>query len=359
MATLYLTPGPSQLYPTVAAHMQAALETQVPATSHRSKRFMEIYAGLAADLKRLFQAPDDYQVFCFASATEIWERLAQNAIRSNSYHLVNGDFSSRFYEIAKAYGKNALAHTIPLGRGFQLDDIEVPDETELIACVANETSSGVWTSPEFIHALAGQHPEKLVVVDAVSCAPMHRVDLSKVDGLYFSVQKGFGLPAGLGVLLCGPRLLAKGLELATEGLPVGSYHSFGSLLTYAQKNQTPETPNVLAIYLLRCVVADFLRDIDQLRAASKAKADLLYAFLDAHPRWKAFVPEPGFRSETVIVVDAGEAAPAAIQALAEAGIVVGEGYGKLKSAQFRVANFPASSLSDFERLLQVLSALPA
>jgi phosphoserine aminotransferase len=357
MTALYLTPGPSQLYPTVAAHIQAALAAQVPSMSHRSKGFMELYAGLAADLKRLFGAPDDYQVFCFASATEIWERLTQNCIRSDSFHLVNGDFSGRFHETAKAYGKNAVAHSVPLGQGFHLADIEVPDEAELIACIANETSSGVWTNPEFIHALAAEHPDKLVVVDAVSCAPMHGVDLSKIDGLYFSVQKGFGLPGGLGVLLCGPRLLAKGLALADEGQPVGSYHSFRSLLTYAEKNQTPETPNVLAIYLLRQIVADFLADIDRLRAESKAKAALLYAFLDAHPRWRAFVTEPEFRSETVVVVDAGDEAPAAVQALAAAGILVGDGYGKLKAAQFRIANFPASTTADIERLIQVLHTL--
>jgi phosphoserine aminotransferase len=354
---LYLTPGPSQLYPTVAGHVQAALAAQVPSLSHRSKGFMELYAGLATDLKRLLGAPDDYQVFVFASATEVWERLAQNCIRQHSFHLVNGDFSGRFHEIAKAYGKSAVAHTVPLGQGFHLADIQVPDEAELIACVANETSSGVWTSPEFIHGIAATHPDKLVVVDAVSCAPMHGVDPAKIDGLYFSVQKGFGLPAGLGVLLCGPRLLAKGLAMAEEGQAVGSYHSFRSLLTYAEKNQTPETPNVLAIYLLRQVIADFLRDIDRLRADSRAKAAMLYAFLDAHPRWRAFVAEPEFRSETVVVVEAGEEAPAAVQALAAAGILVGDGYGKLKAAQFRVANFPASSVADFSRLLEVLHTL--
>lgn len=351
----YLTPGPSQLYPTVPAHLQEALAQDIPSISHRSPAFMDFYAALVRDLKALFQAPEDYHVFVFASATEIWERLAQNTIEKASFHLVNGDFSARFRDTVRAYHKEAYTHEVAFGQGFDPHTLSIPSDAELIAAIANETSSGVWTSAETIHTLAAAHADKLVVVDAVSCAPLHPVALSKIDGLYFSVQKCFGLPAGLAVLLASPRLLAKSRQLEAQGHATGSYHSFSSLQQYALKHQTPETPNVLGIYLLHRVVADLLRDQDEVRASSQARASQLYALLDQHPRLSAFVQTPAHRSQTVIVVDSGPLTSGLQATLAQAGILVGEGYGKLKSTQLRIANFPAISPAAWAQCMAILS----
>ena len=48
---IYFTPGPSQMYPTVAAHLQNALSEGVPSISHRSKIFESIFKECTENLR--------------------------------------------------------------------------------------------------------------------------------------------------------------------------------------------------------------------------------------------------------------------------------------------------------------------
>ena len=352
MKKVFFTPGPSQAYPGLADFIAEGMEAQISSISHRSQAFMDLYAETETTLRSLLAVPEDYQLFFFASATEIWERLAQNAIEEHSFHLVCGSFSQRFYKAAQLMGKTAQLQEAPFGAGFDPAQIAVPEQAEMIAVVANETSSGVMMPPEDIYLLRDKHPEKLLVVDCVSAFPAYDLDLSRVDGAYFSVQKGFGLPAGLGVLVLSPKLLQKGLSLEEKGFVTGTYHRFSALLDKAKKKQTPETPNVLAIHLLGKVAGDLAKDLDAVRAASKQKAALLYDFIDGHPDLEIAVADPRLRSETVIVANHSYENPAAKLAELEAkGFVLGTGYGKYKTKQFRFANFPALSVADVQALI--------
>jgi tRNA-2-methylthio-N6-dimethylallyladenosine synthase len=70
-----------------------------------------------------------------------------------------------------------------------------------------------------------------------------------------------------------------------------------------------------------------------------------------------FVKETKFRSETVITVNAGSPLKEIIASLAKKGLIVGDGYGKLKESQFRVANFAAHSKQNFEDLISILEQI--
>ena len=70
--------------------------------------------------------------------------------------------------------------------------------------------------------------EKLVALDCVSALPYADIPVDKVDAVYFSVQKGFGMPAGLGVLILSPAAVAKAATIEEAGISTGSYHSFAS-----------------------------------------------------------------------------------------------------------------------------------
>lgn len=351
MSTRYFTPGPSQLHPAAIAHIPKALELGIASISHRAPAFVEMYGQTTSALRQLLQVPEDYEVYFLGSANEAWERLAQNCIRQHSFHLVNGNFSSRFREYVDLCQKQTSVHQVPFGQGFELSEISVNAEAELIAVVANETSSGVWTPPELIYELAGRHPDKLVVVDAVSAYPAYPLDLSRVDGAYFSVQKGFGLPAGLGVLISSPRLRARAAELEAEGFSTGSYHRFANLQKYADRNQTPETPNALAIYLLGRVAEAMLAQGPALRTSHLAKMARLYEFFENFEGLRPFVPAEKFRSQTVMVLEADGQAQKWIDQLAAAGFVIGAGYGSYKTTHLRIANFPAMDMADVEALL--------
>ncbi|MDX5420071.1 MAG: aminotransferase class V-fold PLP-dependent enzyme, partial [Hymenobacteraceae bacterium] len=139
---VFFTPGPSELYPTVPAHMQSAMENKIGSISHRSQEFKDIYAHAVAGLRKFLQLPDDYEVLFLSSANEIWERAIQNLVKEESFHLVNGSFSKRFYEISTELGRKASKHEVPFGEGFRLNDMAIPETAELVALIHNETSSG-------------------------------------------------------------------------------------------------------------------------------------------------------------------------------------------------------------------------
>ena len=350
------TPGPSQLFFTVSDHVKHALKDGIPSLSHRSKQFEQISQQTTSGLRELLNIPPDCHIFFTGSATEIWERIFQNLVEKTSFHLVNGSFSKRFQEIGIQLNKNCEKIEVTAGQGFE-KDLSIPRSTELIAVTHNETSTGVSLPVDWIHQLKEKNPEALLAIDAVSSLPYPAFDFNLVDTMFFSVQKGFGLPAGLGVWIVNEKCVSKFEYLTSNKIPTGSYHNIASLLSHAKKNQTPETPNVLGIYLLGKVVADFLRrGIDTIRRETDYKAAIVYQALEKSEWMSPFVEEKKFRSKTVIVADCGQHTEKVCAHLATNGLHAGDGYGPAKKTQLRFANFPAHSKEQFELLADTLAA---
>ncbi|MEX2234077.1 MAG: aminotransferase class V-fold PLP-dependent enzyme, partial [Cyclobacteriaceae bacterium] len=321
------TPGPSQLYFTVADHAREAFKEGIPSISHRSKQFEQISKETTDGLREFLQLPAEYHIFFTGSATEIWERIFQNLVEETSFHLVNGSFSKRFQEIGLQLNKTPKKIEAPAGQGFE-NDLSVPSDSELIAVTHNETSTGVSLPLELIHTLKEKNPRALLAVDAVSSLPYPAFNFNVVDSLFFSVQKGFGLPAGLGVWMVNEECVAKAESLASKKISTGSYHNIATLMTHANKNQTPETPNVLAIYLLGKVVGDFLRrGVDNIRKETEYKAAVLYHALEKHAQISAFVKNKKFQSKTVIIADCQEHTEKLSAFLSSKGLHAGDGYG--------------------------------
>jgi phosphoserine aminotransferase len=351
------TPGPSQLYFTVEDHMRIAFREGIPSLSHRSKEFEQIFRECTDGLRSLLDLPSGYHIYFTGSATEIWERIIQNLVEESSFHLVNGSFSKRFFEISAQLNRDAAVLNAEPGFGFS-QPVEITGAPELIAVTQNETSTGVSTPFSTINGLREKNPNALIAVDAVSSLPYPELDYSKMDTVFFSVQKAFGLPAGLGVWMVNDRCIEKSERMVAEGISVGSYHTISSLHAHALKNQTPETPNVLGIYLLGKVVGDMLRrGIRTIRKETEYKAALLYGLLEKHEALKPFVSDPSLRSKTVIVAECGDLVGKIKSALATRGMLPGDGYGAFKKTQLRFANFPTHSKEQFELLTDTLEAL--
>ncbi len=358
MKNIFFTPGPSELYFTVEDHLKRALNEQIPSISHRSARFEDIYREAATNLRSLLSVPDSFHVLFTGSATEIWERLIENCVAEQSYHYVNGAFSRRFYETAQQLHKKPLVQEAPEGTCAAPRPEEVPSSVELVAFTQNETSTGAAQPLSDIYTIRQAHPGALIAVDAVSTLPYPDIDYAQVDSVFFSVQKGFGLPAGLGVWLVNNRCVEKAQQLEQQGHRIGTYHSLPSLIEKAEKNQTPETPNGLAIYLLAKVTADMLnKGIAQIRRETEYKASFLYQTLEDHPLLSAFVKEPKYRSKTVIVAETSSPASEIISTLKKNRMIVGSGYGGFKQQHIRIANFPTHSKEQIEALSDRLNAI--
>ena len=154
------------------------------------------------------------------------------------------------------------------------------------------------------------------------------------------------------------RCLAKAEQLISKGRSIGTYHNLPTLHSHALKNQTPETPNVLGIYLLGQVVSDMLRhSVHKIRKETEYKSFLLYNALKKHPRLKAFVKDETFQSRTVMVVDSGDLTEKVTKSLLEKGMQPGDGYGSAKKYQLRFANFPTHAKEHFELLVDTLESM--
>lgn len=358
MNEIFFTPGPSGLYFTVEQHLKEALKTNVPSISHRSKRYVKIQEETTASLKELLQIPDDFTIGYTSSATEIWDRISENLIAKQSLHLINGAFSEKFHTAATAKGKNAHAITVDAGTHHDVHTLKVDKEVELIGLAQNETSTGAAMPEQDIVHLRKQYPDPLLVVDAVSSLPIPAFDFDQLDSLYFSVQKSFGLPAGLGVWSFNERCLEKAETMKTQGKYQESYNSILKIAKMAKKHQTTCTPNVLNIYLLGKVVQDMLyRGIEKIRQEAQYKSSLLYHLFESHPRLAPFVQEKKYRSVTVGVAQVDGGSTRLIDALSKKGWHIGNGYGTFKNQHIRIANFPTHSKEQMEMLVDEIRQL--
>ncbi|MEY3644673.1 MAG: hypothetical protein RLZZ207_1368, partial [Bacteroidota bacterium] len=175
-------------------------------------------------------------------------------------------------------------------------------------------------------------------------------DFSLADVWYASVQKCFGLPAGLGILL----LSGKAKEKVARKGERGRYNSLSFMLENAASYQTHYTPNVLGIYLLYRVLQD-MEPIAQVDARLRGRMASLEKVVAQSSTFDLLVDNAATRSTTVLAVSGKEESIAAVKKAAEKeGMQLGGGYGPLKPSSFRIANFPAITDAEFMRLVDFL-----
>ena len=355
MENVYFTPGPSQLHPVVRASFESALAEDICSISHRSERFREIYRSTTGALRSLMEIPETSHVLFLSSATEAMERVIQSCVGEKSCHFVNGAFSKRFFEISQMLGRRAEKLDAVAGEGFDLVHAEVSHDSEMICVTQNETSTGIWVPPDAVTALGAKYPDKLLAVDVVSSAPCVRLNFSAADLVFFSVQKCFGMPSGLGVLVASARSVERARSLRTGGLHTESYHSLLSLVELGGKAQTYETPNVLSIYLLGKVAA-WMHDygVEKIRRETEKKAEYMYGEISRMAGAEVFVRDTVFRSPTVITAAVSRPVSEVRKSLSMRGLHVGAGYSDFKDRHIRIANFPAHSMGQVENLMAAL-----
>jgi phosphoserine aminotransferase len=306
-------------------------------------------------LRSLLHIPEDFTLVFTSSATEVWERLTQSCVEHQSLHLVNGSFSAKFHEIATQLGRKAHAVEAPHGACVRPDALPTGLHPELVAITYNETSTGASQPQEDYAAIRAKYPEAILAVDIVSAAPVVTLDYSLIDTFYFSVQKGFGLPAGLGVWAFNTRCIQKAEQMRAKGLSIGSYHSLLSLAKQAEQYQTPCTPNVLGIYLLAKVAGDMLeKGMEMITRETKYKAAVLYQAMENSPWVRPFVENQAYRSLTTLVGKTQVPSEALIKKISEKGLILGSGYGPYKKEHIRMANFPTHSKEHIEMLADLL-----
>src|SRR3989338_3385229 len=359
LPSLTFNPGPSKLSERTENDLREAVELKICEMSHRGNAFMEISREALAGLRSFFGVPESYKIFYTSSATEGMELTVRNLVENKSCHFTCGRFSELFTEISESPGKKTHRISAPWGLSPDFNPAEIPPDSELITITANETSTGVMCLNEDISRLRRACPRSLIAVDITSLAGMKTFQIADADVWLFSVQKGFGLPSGLGLMIVSPQAFLRSEELTHKG------KNFAGLFTFEAMNrliayggQTVCTPNMLGIYLLKKKLSRWNSSGGAIAKENETlkKAERLYKNISRHPRLKCFAQNPANRSVAVACIEGDPKDVAALHETAKAhGIQLGKGYGKLKETTFRLALFPAITENDLERLLNVLN----
>lgn len=358
MFTVTFNPGPSQLSPETRDDIVEALQLRIPELSHRSKDFTALSERTLAGLRTFFGIPLDYRIFYQSSATEAIETLVRQCTTKQSFHIVNGNFSDLFAKVAEANGREAVRHSSPWGTVADTGTLTVPADAELLSIAYNETSTGAMCDDADIGRLRTAHPEKLLCVDITSIAGMKALSIASADAWLFSVQKGFGLPSGLGILIVSPRVMERAAMLRSHGHASG-YFSLADMAAMMKKNaQTIHTPNVLAIHLLGKQLERWNANggVAPIEESLRRKAAMLYAAVEKNPNLRCFVQESKNRSISVACIEGSAKTIAALHERAiAADLLLGKGYGKIKETTLRIATFPAIPESAIARAADLLT----
>ncbi|MDQ7010093.1 MAG: aminotransferase class V-fold PLP-dependent enzyme [Candidatus Gracilibacteria bacterium] len=360
-----LNPGPSQMNEEVKNDIIEFAKNDIGSMSHRSKQFSAMSEKLHNNLRELLDIPDNYKIFYTGSSTESMEILIRNFVISNCYFFQNGAFSSKFQNTAKDLNKTIEFQELDWGKGdYSLENIG--EDIELIGVTNNETSTGVRLRDGFLKDLKKLSTEgfsplhkPLIAVDITSSIGMTFEDINLADIWFFSVQKGLGLPAGLGFLIVNEKAINKSKIVKEKLSDVGSVHSIENMLKKYDIFQTNETPNVFAIYLL----ANQLERYNKI-TSTKIEENTLekYKYISEqiknHPLLSDYVEDENYKSKSVYVVKCEEKNIFRIkEELLKNDIILGGGYGKLKKSTFRIANFPAINLEKLKETFDIINKL--
>jgi phosphoserine aminotransferase len=342
--------GPSKVRPEALASLAGA-GAALMGTSHRQAPVRGLVRRVRDGLSTLFALPDGYEVVLGnGGSTAFWDAAAYGLVRERSEHLVFGEFSSKFAEVAAGapfLGEPVVVRAEP----GSAPSVRPEGGVDAYAWPHNETSTGVMAP---VRRPAGADDGALVLIDATSGAGGLPVDVTEADVYYFAPQKNLGSDGGLWIGLFSPAALARVASLAASGRWTPPSLDLALAVDNSGKDQTYNTPAVATLWLLADQVEWILGNggLDWAVTRTADSSSRLYTWAEKSPYATPFVADPALRSLVVGTVDFAESVDAAAVAkvLRANGIVDTEPYRKLGRNQLRVGMFPAVEPSDVEAL---------
>ena len=342
----FFLPGPTEVRPEVLAAMTR------PMIPHRGTEFEALYARCDAGLRRVFKTARPVFI-ASASATGLMEGALRCAPAGRVLAVVNGAFSERFAEIARACGHEVDVLHVPFGRAADPGDVERRLGAGLpyvaVTVAHSETSSGALTDVAAVGAAARAYGARCLVdsVTALGAAPLD-FDASGLDFVLTGSQKALALPPGLAFAAATEAYMAD----AARARHRGRYFDVIEFEAFARKRQTPNTPALSLLYALDAQVARTVgSDGDPAAAPEPVEARWARhaAMAEQTHRWAAERAErfgigvlapAGERSPTVsaVTLPAGVDPARVVAAVRARGYVVGNGYGEGKGSTFRVGH---------------------
>jgi len=324
---------------------------------HRSGAFEELFARVQGKLRQAFYTKSRV-VVSTSSGTGLWEAASRNCIRDESrvLHLVNGSFSERWADVSRVNGKKVDVIEVDWGKAVkpeQLADQLKKQPYDAVAIVLNETSTGVKNPLEEMVPIIKQYPDTLILVDAVSIFGGYKIDFDGLglDMVLTSTQKAMALPPGLAFAAVSDRVLERAKQVPYRGY----YFDLIELEKMLVKNNTPTTPNISLLYATDKQLDYMLAEGLENRFMRHEKmADLTHAWVNSCG-FQMF-SEEGYHSPTVSTVANTRKVDvkALNQYLKTQGMMISNGYGKLKDNTFRIAHMGDLQIADMNELLTAI-----
>ena len=245
-------PGPTNVPDRVLRAMQR------PSEDHRSSDFPALTTPIFQDLKRIFKTTSG-QAFIFpASGTGAWEASLSNTLSPGDRVLAArfGMFSHLWIDMAQRLGLQVDILDAEWGEGAPIEryaEALAADKSHRIKAVLfthNETATGVTSDVAGVRRALDQagHPALLMVDGVSSIASIDfRMDEWKVDLAVTGSQKGFMLPAGLGIVCVSQKALA----LYDQAKLNRVFFDFGDMRKANATGYFPYTPSIPMLYGLR------------------------------------------------------------------------------------------------------------
>lgn len=244
----------------------------------RTEEYSLFLKDLFSDLQRLFKTASPVFVLP-CSGTGVMEFAMSNMAPCSKQYAwsdvnaaitVNGgSFGKRWTDIAS--NLNIPYYEIRLGETEQMT-VDILEEViadaddgdyATLFLTHNETSIGKLTDIKALAECAHKH-NLLVVVDAVSSLGINdiRMDEWGIDVLITSSQKGLALPPGLGLISFNEKALQFSLAQKHSGRPTSFYFDVEQYYNNWRRNQTPFTPPIQLLTMLRGRLDKMLRVFD-------------------------------------------------------------------------------------------------
>jgi len=348
-------PGPTNVPDRILRAMHRAQE------DHRSSTFPALTRGLLEDLRPVFGSTAG-RPFIFASTgTGMWEAALTNTLNPGDRVLAArfGQFSHLFIDTAERLGLTVDVIDLPWGEA--LDPALVAERLQAdadhaikaVLVVHNETATGVTNDLAGIReAIDGCGHPALFLVDGVSSIGSldFQFDTWGVDVAICGSQKGFMMPAGLGMLCVSPKAMA-----AVEGSRFPrAYFDLRPQVLHNDQGYFPYTPALAHLYGLREAL-DMIAE-DGMPAIAARHARLGEGVRRAVAAWglRFCARDPERRSNTVtaILTPDGVDARQVIEIAARRwDLALGSGLARLNGQVFRIGH-----LGDLNPLM-LLSAI--
>jgi alanine-glyoxylate transaminase/serine-glyoxylate transaminase/serine-pyruvate transaminase len=335
-------PGPSNVPDRILSAMHRPME------DHRSSSFPALPRGIWEDLKQIFKTKTG-QAFVFpATGTGMWETALVNTRSPGDKVLAfrYGQFSHLFIDCAQRLGLDVEVHQVPWGEGAPPDVIterlkaDTKHEIKGVLVVHNETATGVTSDIGAVRKAidAANHPA-LFYVDGVSSIGSLPFDMDAwgVDAAITGSQKGFMLPAGLGLVCMSQKALA---ARETAKCP-RVFFDLGDQIKANATGYFPYTPSIPLLYGLReAIDILFEEGLDNVYARHHRLAE---GTRKAVAAWglSLCAKAPKWNSDTVsaIIVPAGfNAADVIDVAFRRYNLALGAGLSEVAGKLFRIGH---------------------